>query len=46
MKKLMGVLIIMAAIAYSLLVYSWIVEGNANFDQQRNDSNNLNGVTK
>ena len=34
-RKLFWLLILIAAVLYSLLVYSWIIEGNRNFERQR-----------
>lgn len=33
MKKLLWVVLILAAVIYGLVVYSWILEGNRHFDQ-------------
>lgn len=37
MKKLVWLLVILAAIAYGLVVYNWWLEGNANFERQRQE---------
>jgi hypothetical protein len=36
-KLLIWVLFVVLAVLYSLLVYSWIVEGNRNFELQRQE---------
>lgn len=42
MKKLVWALLIIALIIYSIFVYSWVQEGNRNFENQRQD--NVQGI--
>lgn len=35
MKKLWWVILLLAIIAYSIVVWGWIQEGNRNFEKQR-----------
>lgn len=37
MKKLMWAILILVMIAYSIVVWSWIQEGNREFEQSRAD---------
>lgn len=39
MKRLFWVILIIAAVLYSLIVWSWIQEGNRNFEKQRIERN-------
>lgn len=40
MKKVWWALFIIALVLYSALVYSWILEGNRNFEKQRIERQN------
>lgn len=40
-KTLLWLLVLVAAVLYSLVVYSWWIEGNQRFEQQRIEK--LNG---
>lgn len=35
MRRLLWLLLLVAMVLYSLIVYGWILEGNANFERQR-----------
>lgn len=39
-KTLIWLLVLVALTAYSLVVYSWWIEGNSNFEQQRVERQN------
>jgi hypothetical protein len=41
-RTLFWLAVLTALVLYSLLVYSWILEGNANFERQRIEQENAN----
>jgi hypothetical protein len=41
-RVLLWLLFLVALVIYSLLVYQWWLEGNANFERQRREKENSN----
>lgn len=43
-RTILWLLFLVALVLYSLVVYSWWVEGNANFERQRREQENESAV--
>lgn len=45
-KTIIWLLVLAALVLYSLLVYSWWIEGNTNFEQQRIEMQNESAFSR
>jgi len=46
MKKLLWAIIILLLVAYCLLVYSWILQGNRNFEENKREATYQNSISR